>query len=81
MQPRIDTSSRLAGASAANAAAERTMPQAPPVSAGTGQTRSSGTQPRADVTPKIDPNNPGPLEPADAGSRYARLFGMDMAAA
>ena len=82
VQPNIVTGPRVARASAENDAAGRTMPAAPqaPVSAGTGQTRSAGTQQRADALPQIDPNNPGPLEPADAGSRYPRLFGMGIAA-
>jgi hypothetical protein len=81
MQPPIDTGSRMARDSAANAAAERTMPAAPRPPAATGQnTRAPGGQQRSDVIPQIDPYNPGPLEPADAGSRYARLFGMGVAA-
>jgi len=81
MQPTIVTGPRVARASAANAAAERTMPAAPQPPAATGQnTRAPGGQQRSDVIPQIDPNNPGPLEPPDAGTRYARLFGMGVAA-
>jgi hypothetical protein len=78
----VVTGPRISRASAANEAAGRAMPTAPQAPAVSGQsTRSSGTQQRSDITPQIDPNNPGPLEPSDAGNRYARLFGMGMAAA
>jgi hypothetical protein len=77
MQPTIVTGPRVARASAANEAAGRTMPAAPQAPTAVGQnTRTSGTQQRSDVIPQIDPNNPGSLEPADAGLRYARLFSM-----
>jgi hypothetical protein len=80
MQPTIVTGPRVARASAANEAAGRTIPPPPQTPAAAGQnTRTSGTQQRSDVIPQIDPNNPGSLEPVDAGSRYARLFGMGMA--
>jgi len=81
MQPTIVTGPRMARDSAANAAAERIMPSTLQPPAATGQnTRAPGGQQRSDVIPQIDPNNPGPLEPANAGSRYARLFGMGVAA-
>jgi hypothetical protein len=81
MQSTIVTGPRMARASAANEAAGRTIPPPPQAPAAAGQnTRAPGTQQRSDVIPQIDPNNPGSLEPADAGSRYARLFGMGMVA-
>jgi len=81
MPSTIVTGSRMARDSAANAAAERIMPATPQPPAATGQnTRAPEGQQRSDVIPQIDPSNPGPLEPPDAGTRYARLFGMGVAA-
>jgi len=37
---------------------------------------ASPAEPSESSSNRIDPNDPGPLEPADAGVRYARLFSM-----
>lgn len=55
----------------------------PPAPAITVQTQSEAGSPGSFGAPgaSIDPDDPGPVEPADAAMRYARLFGLDVAQA
>ena len=62
------------------AAAEASRPSASNVNVINNNQQSQQSQAPGGTTTTIDPNNPGPTEPADSGSRYAMLFGMGMAA-
>jgi hypothetical protein len=62
------------------AAAEASRPPASNVNVINNNQQSQQSQAPGGTTTTIDPNNPGPTEPADSGSRYAMLFGMGMAA-
>jgi hypothetical protein len=62
------------------AAAEASRPPTPNVNViNNSQSQQQSVQSGSTST-TIDPNNPGPTEPADSGSRYAMLFEMGMAA-
>ena len=73
-------SSPTSGAAVAEASAQNDMSIRSPSSGPSVQPSNSGsTSPVArseSSSNPIDPNNPGPLEPPDAGLRYARLFSM-----
>jgi hypothetical protein len=59
---------------------EASRPPASNVNVINNNQQSQQSQAPGGTTTTIDPNNPGPTEPADSGSRYAMLFGMGMAA-
>ena len=61
-------------ASVADETASRPEPAAPP--APTDATATVSVTPPGPSLPGIDPNNPGPVEPPDAGIRYSRLFNI-----
>ena len=74
------SSSPTSGGDLAQASAQNDMSTRVPTPAPSAQLSNSGStnpasQSESSSNP-IDPNNPGPLEPADAGLRYARLFSM-----
>jgi hypothetical protein len=73
-------SSPTSGATVAEASAQNDMSIRSPSSVPSVQPSNSGSgSPTArseSSSNPIDPNNPGPLEPSDAGLRYARLFSM-----
>jgi hypothetical protein len=74
--PPVNTGQTLSNVSTQNAIAERVMPTPPTPPAtpvDTSTTPASRTQSSSNP---IDPNNPGSVEPPDAGVRYARLFSM-----
>lgn len=74
--PPVNTGQTLSDVSTQNAIAERVMPT-PPAPPATPVEAPMTPAPRTEGSSSpIDPNNPGPLEPADAGLRYARLFSM-----
>jgi hypothetical protein len=74
------SSSPISGGELAQASAQNDMSTRVPTPTPSAQLSNSGsTNPVArseSSANPIDPNNPGPLEPADAGLRYARLFSM-----
>jgi hypothetical protein len=73
----VNTGETLSNVSTQNAIAERVMPTPPAPPPATSVDTSTTSAPRTQSSSNpIDPNNPGPLEPSDAGLRYARLFSM-----
>jgi hypothetical protein len=65
----------VAEASAQNDMSIRSPSSTPPVQPSNSESASQAAPSESSSNP-IDPNNPGPLEPSDAGLRYARLFSM-----
>jgi len=64
----------MSSASVADETASR--PSAGPTAPPPDTTAPITAAPQGPSLPGIDPNNPGPVEPADAGIRYSRLFNI-----
>jgi len=68
------TGAAVSSASVADETASRPAPVPPP--APPDASAPITASPQGPSLPGIDPNNPGPVEPADAGIRYSRLFNI-----
>jgi hypothetical protein len=73
--PPPTTGSALLGASNSNEISART-PTPPPPPQETPPTNDNTANPASDTNYNVDPNDPGPVEPADAVTRYRDLFDM-----
>ena len=73
--PPPTTGSALLGASNSNEISART-PTPPPPPQETPPASDNTANPSSDTNYNVDPNDPGPVEPADAVTRYRDLFDM-----